>query len=183
MLLKKSLPIASFLSQNEEILLRGVLYESTTLVNYAILRQHGENQTNEANSGDKINKIFLNRMVVAHQAVQLFRSLGDRSCAVSFSKAFLSIPAPFELMKWLNSQESQPKHPEALSQNPQALIGQLVNLEDQQKLKQIVNKHSVFNPNRLPAEKVESNDMSNEETLGMSSHLKIHQRLKMTSFS
>jgi hypothetical protein len=50
-----------------------VLYEATTLVNYAYLRQHGENQTNEANSGDKINKIFLNRMVVAHQAVQLFR--------------------------------------------------------------------------------------------------------------
>ena len=102
---------------------------------------------------------------------------------MSFSKAFSSIPAPSELMKWLNSQESQPKHPEALSQNPQALIGQLVNLEDQQKLKQIVNKHSVFNPNWLPVEKVESNGMSNEATLGMSSHLKIHQRLKMTSFS
>lgn len=172
LLLEKNLAIASFLSQDEEILLRGVLYESTTLVNYAFLRQHGENETNEPNSGDKINKIFLNRMVVAHQAVQLFRSLGDRSCAVSFSKAFSSIPVPSEIMKWLNRQESQPKYPEALSQNPQALIGRLVNLEDQQKLKQIVNKHSVFNPNRLPAEKVESRGRSNEATLGMSSHLK-----------
>lgn len=172
LLLEKCLPIASFLSPDEEIFLRGVLYEATTLVNYAYLRQHGENQTNEANSGDKINKIFLNRMVVAHQAVQLFRSLGDRSCAVSFSKSFSNIPVPSELMKWLNRQERQPKQPQALSQNPQALIGQLVNLEDQQKLKLIVNKHSVFNPNSLPSEKAESNGRSNEATLGMSSSIK-----------
>jgi len=42
-------------------------------------------------------------------------------------------------------------------------------LEDQQKLTQIVNKHSVFSSsNSLPAERAESN----EATLGMSSHVK-----------
>lgn len=169
LLLEKKLPITSFLSQDEEILLRGVLYEVTTLVNYAFLGQRGENQTNEANSGDKINKIFLNRMVVAHQAVQLFRSLGERSRAVSFSKAYSNVPVPSELLRWLNRQESQPKQPQALSQNPQAVIGRLVNLEDQQKLTQIVNKHSVFSSsNSLPAERAESN----EATLGMSSRVK-----------
>lgn len=56
----------------------------------------------------------------------IYRSLGERSRAVSFSKAYSNVPVPSELLEWLNRQESQPKQPQALSQNPQAVIGKLL---------------------------------------------------------
>eukprot|EP01018_Ginkgo_biloba_P015064 Gb_15764 [translate_table: standard] len=182
LLLEPNLPVASLLNGEEEVLLRGVLYEATTLVNYAFLKQSREYNTNETKpAGDKINLLFLNRLVVAHRAVQLFRSLGERSWAISFSKAFTNVHVPLELTRWLSSQKNQLKHTEALIQSRQALIGWLVNLEDQQRLKQILNKHPVFDRKKLPSEKV-LNGGPNAEAVDISSNQKIEKGIEPDLF-
>ncbi|KAH9314815.1 hypothetical protein KI387_023442, partial [Taxus chinensis] len=171
LLLESNLPVASLLSQEEELLLRGVLYEVTTLVDYAFLKQNRESISTETKSiGDNNNRTLLNRLVLAQKAVQLLRSLGEHSRALSFSKTFSNVPVTSDLMKWI-SQKSELKYHEALTRNPQALVGYLVNLGDQKGLKQILNKHPVFNTNSLPAENIDVNLCTNATTVSLSSNL------------
>ncbi|GLJ15086.1 hypothetical protein SUGI_0246590 [Cryptomeria japonica] len=172
LLLESKLPVVSLLTQEEEVLLRGVLYEATTLVDYAFLKQNREPISNEAKSVvDENNRMLLNRLVLAQKTVQFFRSLGEHSRAVLFSKTFSNVPITPDLMKWMG-QRSNLKYHEALTQNPQDLVGYLVNLEDQQGLKQIVNKHPAFYTNTLPAENIDTNLGSNATTTDLPSNLK-----------
>ncbi|KAH9295103.1 hypothetical protein KI387_038691, partial [Taxus chinensis] len=109
-------------SQEEEVLLRGVLYEVTTLVDYVFLKQNRESISTKTTSiRDNNNITLLNRLVLAQKVVQLLRSLGEHSRALSFSKTFSNVPVTSDLMKWI-SQKSELKYHEALTQKPQALV-------------------------------------------------------------
>ncbi|CAN6699326.1 unnamed protein product [Malus baccata var. baccata] len=130
MLLDKTLPITSLLNSEGEVLLRKVLYDAIVLVEYSFLNPDPERAIYVP--AELMKSIAMERLIVAHEAVEYFRENGDQRRAISYVTAFSGSQLPSQIIKWVKKQIYVDDGAiKSVGTSPRALIKWLLNLEDQ----------------------------------------------------
>ncbi|KAM7512957.1 hypothetical protein LguiB_011832 [Lonicera macranthoides] len=125
MLLEPTLPVTSLLSPEDEIFLRKVLYDAVILVEYCFLNLERAAQLPTKH----VKSLTIARLMVAHQAIELFRGNGDQTKAISYMNAFSASHLPCQIIKLVTSEIGKASGPNGSS--PKAFLDWLLNLEDQ----------------------------------------------------
>lgn len=99
MLLEPSLPVTSLLNPEDEMFLRKMLYDSLISVDYAFLRS---NEVAHQRTGI-VKNILMARLIVTHEAIELFRGNGDHTKSISYINAFSGSYLPLQLLKCVTS--------------------------------------------------------------------------------
>ncbi|XP_018502175.1 uncharacterized protein LOC103943961 isoform X1 [Pyrus x bretschneideri] len=102
MLLEETLPVTSLLSNEDEVLLRKVLYDAIVLVEYSFLNPDPERVIHVP--AELMKSIAMERLIVAHEAVEYFRENRDQRRAVSYVNAFSGSKLPSQIIKWVKKQ-------------------------------------------------------------------------------
>ncbi|GAB4852747.1 hypothetical protein Ancab_016956 [Ancistrocladus abbreviatus] len=128
MLLEPTLPVTTLLGPQDEAILQKALYDAVILVEYSFLNPEHATQF----STEHGRTLAVTRLIIVHEAVELFRRKGDQSKAIAYTNAFSSSHLPAEIIKLVASmigvgaKESAP-----IGSSPRAFIRWLLNLEDQ----------------------------------------------------
>lgn len=127
MLLEPNLTVMSLLRSEDESFLRKVLYD-VILPDYSFLRS----DKIDCIPNNLIKNNCLARLMVAHEAIELFRKNKDHTKAISYANAFSSSHLPTRITKLVTSElgthgnASQPK-----GSSPMAFLKWMLDLEDQ----------------------------------------------------
>ncbi|XP_059634855.1 uncharacterized protein LOC132277125 [Cornus florida] len=128
MLLEPTLPISSLLKSEDEIFLRKILYDAVVLVDYSFVNPERVIHVPAKN----MRSLAIARLMVTHEAIELFREDGNQTKAISYINAFSRSHLPSQLIKWFTSEigkEGKASRPKGSS--PKALLKWLLNLENQ----------------------------------------------------
>ncbi|CAK9144100.1 unnamed protein product [Ilex paraguariensis] len=127
MLLEPTLPVTCLLNLEDEVFMREVLYDAVILVEYAFLNPYIVDHL----SPKTIRRLAIARLMVTHEAIELFRKQGHQTKALSYTTAFSGSHLHSQLMKWVTSEigmESKDSGPNGSS--PKAFLKWLVRLEN-----------------------------------------------------
>ncbi|XP_059657081.1 uncharacterized protein LOC132303714 [Cornus florida] len=127
MLLEPSLPVATLLSYDDEVLIRKVLYDAVILVEYSFLHSWRWTQL----CGNQLENLALTWALVADSAIQFVRENGDQARAISYINAFSKCHLHNQLIKWVNQTGMEEKISIPNISTPKALIEWFLVLEDQ----------------------------------------------------
>ncbi|KAI3782807.1 hypothetical protein L2E82_12864 [Cichorium intybus] len=128
MLLEPNLTVSSLLSSEDESLLRNLLYDAVILPDYSFLHL------------DKVGHLPINhiktnilaRIMVTHEAVELFRKNNDHSKAISYTNAFSGSHLPTLITKLVtNELGNQGKTSQPNGSSPMAFLKWMLDLESQ----------------------------------------------------
>ncbi|XP_058206654.1 uncharacterized protein LOC131320090 [Rhododendron vialii] len=127
-LLEQTLPVNSLLSSEDEVSVRKVIYDAVILAEYSFLNL---NKLVDL-PAKRVTNLAIARVLVTHEATELFRRKGDQTKAISYINAFSGSTLPTQLVKLVSNEigmGSKAGQPRGLS--PRALMKWLLNLEDQ----------------------------------------------------
>ncbi|KAL7586483.1 hypothetical protein Lser_V15G38875 [Lactuca serriola] len=128
MLLEPNLTVTSLLSAEDDSFLRKLLYDVVILPDYSFLHIHKVNHL----PINHIKNNILARIMVSHEAIELFRKNKDHSKAISYTNAFSGSHLPTLITKLATSElgnhgrTSQPK-----GSSPMAFLKWMLELEGQ----------------------------------------------------
>ncbi|XAR53421.1 hypothetical protein NMG60_11021966 [Bertholletia excelsa] len=126
-LLERTLPVTSLLSYEDEIYLKKILYDAVILVDYSFLSPDKMVDL----PAKRIKGLAIARVLVSHEATELFRREGDQTKAISYINAFSGSQLPSQLVKLvigdigMGSKAGQPK-----GSSPKALLKWILDFED-----------------------------------------------------
>ncbi|KAF7817396.1 uncharacterized protein G2W53_031365 [Senna tora] len=128
MMLEPVLPVVSLLGCENEVLLKGVLFNALMMVEYPFITP----QAGVLQHAKSLKDFALTWLFVADLAIQSARGKGDQEKAMSYVNAFSRSCIPIQLINWVTSQSSvggKISHPNVST--PVALIKWLLVVEDQ----------------------------------------------------
>ncbi|CAN1185551.1 hypothetical protein LINPERHAP2_LOCUS37619 [Linum perenne] len=127
-LLDQSLPVASLLNPEEEILLRTTLYDAVILVDYSFLCPGSAVDLH----AEHFFSLGLKRLVLSLETIELFRKKGNHKRAISYSDSFAGSRLPLLIIKHVTSQIGMDEEAGRLKgSSPKALLRWLFSLEGQ----------------------------------------------------
>ncbi|XP_006854008.2 uncharacterized protein LOC18443764 isoform X1 [Amborella trichopoda] len=127
LLLEPALPVTSLLGSVNEDLLREVLYDAVLLVDYSFMKSVTEDKQSNAH----LESLALLRVVVAHQAVQVYSMKGNQMKAIAHIEAFSRSCVPSILVNCVSSQTSKEKLRNSRDATPQVFLKCLLKLDDE----------------------------------------------------
>lgn len=126
-LLVQTLPVNSLLSSEDEVSLRKVMYDAVILAEYSFLNLDKLVDL----PAKRVRSLAIARVLVIHEATELFRRKGDQTKAISYINAFSGSKLPTQLVKLVSNEIGLGSKDEPRGLSPKALLKWLLNLEDQ----------------------------------------------------
>lgn len=128
LLLDPPMPVSVLLSSMDESLVRDVLCDAVVLVDYSFINPGFKVEQ----SDDSIMNLFMKRLIITHEAIQIARSRGDQGKAISYINAFSASFIPNGLVNWVTKRVGLERRlNKPIASTPQALLKWLVDLEKQ----------------------------------------------------
>lgn len=128
MLLEPALPVTSLLSSEDESFLRRILYDAAILVEYSFLSP--EKAVNI--TANHVRDLAVKRLIITHEAIELFRKSGDQKRAIAYSSSFSNSGFRTQIIQYITSQVGIGEEASRLKgASPKALIKFLLNLDGQ----------------------------------------------------
>ncbi|KAJ9183842.1 hypothetical protein P3X46_007648 [Hevea brasiliensis] len=128
MLLEPTLPVTSLLSSEDESFLRTILYDAAILVEYSFLSP--ERAINVPSN--RVTDLAMKRLIITHEAIELFRKNGDQKRAIAYTSSFSSSGLCSQIIQCITSQVGMDEETSRLKgASPKALIKLLLNLDGQ----------------------------------------------------
>nr|GME07524.1 SNF2 domain protein [Ipomoea batatas] len=126
MLLEPSLPTASLLTSEGEMLLRELLFDALILVDYSFLEPKRMTELPDM----FVRGISMARLIVTTEAIQLYRKRGNHKKAVSYSSAFSASSLPSQIIKLVRNEiDKEGNTNEPNGSSPAALLRWILNIE------------------------------------------------------
>ncbi|CAH9066218.1 unnamed protein product [Cuscuta europaea] len=126
MLLDPSLPTASLLSSEDEVLLRELLYDAVVLVDYSFLNPEQVTELPLV----YVRGITMARLMVTSEAIKVYRKQGNHKKALSYCRAFSASSLPSQLIKLVKDEIGKGGNTsEPGGSSPAALLRWILNVE------------------------------------------------------